>query len=140
VRELHGGTVGAESEGEGRGATFTVTLPAEDGGAVTEPAPPARQAMRFHGLRDILVSDIRMPGEDGYTLIRKVRAREAGKGGGVAAVALTAYGRNGPRRGAVGRLPGARRQAGRARSAGGRGGERQRTVATGTDCSTGYRR
>jgi CheY-like chemotaxis protein len=43
---------------------------------------------------DILVSDIRMPGEDGYALIRKVRARKAEMGGGVAAVALTAYGRN----------------------------------------------
>ena len=35
---------------------------------------------------DILVSDIAMPGEDGYTLIRKVRARKTEDGGGVPAV------------------------------------------------------
>jgi len=42
---------------------------------------------------DILVSDIAMPGEDGYSLIRKIRARKNEQGGRVAAVALTAYGR-----------------------------------------------
>jgi len=42
---------------------------------------------------DVLVSDIGMPGEDGYSLIRKVRAREAGCGGCIPALALTAYGR-----------------------------------------------
>jgi PAS domain S-box-containing protein len=41
---------------------------------------------------DVLVSDIGMPGEDGYALIRRVRALEAGKVG-VPAVALTAYAR-----------------------------------------------
>jgi CheY-like chemotaxis protein len=43
---------------------------------------------------DILVSDIAMPGEDGYTLIRKIRARKTEVGGGVPAVALSAYGRD----------------------------------------------
>jgi len=42
---------------------------------------------------DVLVSDIEMPGEDGYTLIAKVRALDAGAGGRTPAVALTAYGR-----------------------------------------------
>jgi CheY-like chemotaxis protein len=42
---------------------------------------------------DVLVSDIEMPGEDGYTLIRKVRALGAAEGGHTPAVALTAYGR-----------------------------------------------
>jgi CheY-like chemotaxis protein len=41
---------------------------------------------------DILVCDIGMPGEDGYSLIRKIRARNAEEGGRVAAVALTAFG------------------------------------------------
>lgn len=40
---------------------------------------------------DILVSDIAMPGEDGYSLIRKVRARGPQRGGTIPAVALTAY-------------------------------------------------
>ncbi len=42
---------------------------------------------------DVLVSDIEMPGEDGYSLIRKVRALAADEGGDTPAVALTAYGR-----------------------------------------------
>jgi len=42
---------------------------------------------------DVLVSDIEMPGEDGYALIREVRALDAGHGGTTPAVALTAYGR-----------------------------------------------
>jgi len=39
------------------------------------------------------VSDIEMPGEDGYSLIRKVRALDRDHGGYTPAVALTAYGR-----------------------------------------------
>jgi CheY-like chemotaxis protein/anti-sigma regulatory factor (Ser/Thr protein kinase) len=44
---------------------------------------------------DVLVSDIGLPGEDGYTLIRRVRAVEAKVGAlrKVPAVALTAYAR-----------------------------------------------
>ena len=38
---------------------------------------------------DVLVSDIRMPGEDGYTLIRRIRALDS-NAGGLPAVALTA--------------------------------------------------
>jgi len=40
---------------------------------------------------DVLVSDIAMPGEDGYSLIRKIRLRPAKRGGATPAVALTAY-------------------------------------------------
>jgi CheY-like chemotaxis protein len=40
---------------------------------------------------DILVSDIGMPGEDGYDLIRKVRELSESRGGSIPAVALTAY-------------------------------------------------
>ena len=42
---------------------------------------------------DVLVSDIGMPGEDGYALIRKVRSLPPEKGGNTPAVALTAYAR-----------------------------------------------
>ena len=42
---------------------------------------------------DVLVSDIGMPGEDGYSLMRKVRALDNGTNGGIPAVALTAYAR-----------------------------------------------
>ncbi len=146
--ELHGGTVAAHSDGEGKGATFTIRLPVtsaaldEGGQAVPSRRPaatildaPAR-ATRLDGLRvlvvdddvdalelatavlvnggavvrtcgsatealqlvqawrpDVLVSDIEMPGEDGYTLIGKVRALDGERGGRTPAVALTAYGR-----------------------------------------------
>ena len=42
----------------------------------------------------VLVSDIEMPGEDGYSLIRKVRALSSTDGGRTPAIALTAYGRS----------------------------------------------
>jgi PAS domain S-box-containing protein len=40
---------------------------------------------------DVLVSDIGMPGEDGYSLIRRIRALPADRGARLPAVALTAY-------------------------------------------------
>lgn len=49
----------------------------------------ALQEFRPH----ILVSDIGMPQQDGYTLIREVRALPADQGGRIPAVALTAYAR-----------------------------------------------
>jgi signal transduction histidine kinase/CheY-like chemotaxis protein len=42
---------------------------------------------------DVLVSDIAMPGEDGYELIRKLRLRDSSHGGHVPAIALTALAR-----------------------------------------------
>ncbi|OUL18145.1 hybrid sensor histidine kinase/response regulator [Nostoc sp. RF31YmG] len=42
---------------------------------------------------DILISDIGMPEEDGYTLIRKLRRLEPERGGRIPAIALTAYAR-----------------------------------------------
>src|SRR5436305_1879685 len=44
-----------------------------------------------HEPPDVLLSDIAMPGEDGLTLIRRVRGLPRGRGGGVPAAALTAY-------------------------------------------------
>jgi CheY-like chemotaxis protein len=42
---------------------------------------------------DVLVSDIEMPGEDGDTLIKKVRMLGPERGGHIPAIALSAYGR-----------------------------------------------
>ena len=50
---------------------------------------------------DVLVSDIGMPGEDGYAFIRELRARPAERGGRVPAVAVTAYARPDDRRRAL---------------------------------------
>jgi signal transduction histidine kinase/ActR/RegA family two-component response regulator len=54
-------------------------------------APEALELVR-RWRPDVLLSDIEMPGEDGYSLIRNVRALGARDGGEVPAVALTAYG------------------------------------------------
>jgi signal transduction histidine kinase/ActR/RegA family two-component response regulator len=64
------------------------------GCAVTTCASAAEALALLEELRpDILISDIGMPGEDGYALIRKVRAWEAERGVRIPAVALTAYAR-----------------------------------------------
>jgi CheY-like chemotaxis protein/anti-sigma regulatory factor (Ser/Thr protein kinase) len=144
--ELHGGTVVAQSSGEGAGSTFIVKLPLPVAeipvGLVprAHPSAPSADALpgvvRLDGLRvvvvdddpeavalveailagvgatvrtcldargalqtlrqwrpDVVVSDIEMPVEDGYSLIRKVRALDPEEGGRTPAVALTAYGR-----------------------------------------------
>jgi signal transduction histidine kinase/ActR/RegA family two-component response regulator len=143
--ELHGGTVAAESDGEDRGATFTVVLPVAlimmPPGLMPSAHPTAASVevpanvARLDGLRilvvdddreglaladailsragaevrtttsvpgaldllrawrpDVLVSDLEMPGEDGYSLIKKVRALGA-TGGETPAIALSGYGR-----------------------------------------------
>jgi len=143
--EMHGGSVRANSEGDGKGATFTVMLPITpvyqvdasgsrvhpgarellpanditdrlDGlrvlvvddeadtrellkqgleycGATVRVAGSASQAMSElqMALPDILISDIGMPGCDGYDLIRQVRGLSQERGGKIAAIALTAY-------------------------------------------------
>lgn len=43
---------------------------------------------------DVLVSDIGMPGEDGYELIRQIRSLPHKEGGSIPAAALTAYARS----------------------------------------------
>jgi PAS domain S-box-containing protein len=62
-------------------------------GAQVETAPSA--ALGFVALTrfrpHVLISDIGMPDEDGYSLLRRVRALEPGLGGDVPAIALTAY-------------------------------------------------
>ncbi|HET6853936.1 MAG TPA: PAS domain S-box protein [Pyrinomonadaceae bacterium] len=143
--ELHGGTVSANSEGEGHGATFTVMLPispvyqVDSSGSRVHPAArellPAddvadrldgmrilvvddeadtrellRQGLEYCGAKvkvvgtagealdslvtfapDILISDIGMPGVDGYELIRRIRGLPANNLRRIPAIALTAY-------------------------------------------------
>jgi PAS domain S-box-containing protein len=62
-------------------------------GASTAAAASAREALQvIHEFRpDVLVSDIAMPGEDGYALIRRVRALGTQGIGDVPAVALTGF-------------------------------------------------
>jgi PAS domain S-box-containing protein len=55
-------------------------------------AQEALELLRTHA-PDVLVSDIGMPGEDGYALIARVRELSPEQGGDTPAVALTAYAR-----------------------------------------------
>jgi len=148
--ELHGGQIAVRSEGEGRGSTFTVTLPLGAMSATVEEtmaADGARPAAKPHDLRgirvlvvddhsdareliravletcgaevetaadvdeamaaftervpNVLISDIGMPGQDGYDLIQKIRKLPPNRGGGVPAAALSAYARTEDRRRAL---------------------------------------
>jgi signal transduction histidine kinase len=64
-------------------------------GAHVETASSARAALEAldASVPDVLLSDIGMPDEDGLSLLRKVRARDASAGGEVPALALTAFAR-----------------------------------------------
>ncbi len=62
------------------GAITTAVASVDEALAVLEQAKP-----------DILISDIGMSEQDGYTLIRKLRSLEPEKGGCIPAIALTAY-------------------------------------------------
>jgi signal transduction histidine kinase/ActR/RegA family two-component response regulator len=68
LAELHGGTVTAESDGEGMGSSFTVTLPLESavrsglrpaalGGPESDGAPPEDGTKDLQGLRILVVDD-----------------------------------------------------------------------------------
>jgi len=144
--ELHGGSIKADSEGDGAGATFTITLPLapqsttwrkkvtgslraqevsnghftslpsldevkillvdddpdtlqvvrvmlSGSKAVVQTAASVSEAMEMLEWYSphVLVSDLAMPGEDGYSLIRKVRALGTAGGYEIPAIALTSY-------------------------------------------------
>jgi CheY-like chemotaxis protein len=77
---------------------------------------------------DILVSDIGMPGCDGYQFMQAVRRLSGEQGGRTPAIALTAFCALGRQdHGDALRLPGAPRQARRSARADGHGGEPRRT-------------
>jgi CheY-like chemotaxis protein len=63
------------------GALVTVVASAREALGVLERVTP-----------DVVLSDISMPSEDGYWLIRQVRALDPARGGALPAVALTAHG------------------------------------------------
>jgi len=145
--DLHGGNVSVKSEGEGKGATFIITLPFVGVISSQKEAESTNQAHgdeivafdglpSLHGVKvlvvddeadtrelisevlkecgsevilsrsvaealealeqhhpDILISDLGMPDEDGYSLITKIRALPPERGGQIPAAALTAYAR-----------------------------------------------
>ncbi len=72
-------------------------------GAQVTAVGTAREAFDLMGELhpDILISDLSMPEEDGYSLIRRIRSLQEGQGGRVPAVALTALARNEDRRQAL---------------------------------------
>jgi CheY-like chemotaxis protein len=65
-------------------------------GAHVDVASSAADALRaLQGrIPDVLVSDIGMPMEDGFSLIKRIRALAPAQGGKLPAVALTAYARS----------------------------------------------
>ncbi|MBD1848968.1 response regulator [Cyanobacteria bacterium FACHB-502] len=65
---------------ESHGIEVRAVASAAEALAVLEPFRP-----------DVLLSDIRMPGEDGYKLIQQIRNLEAEQGGHLLAAAITAY-------------------------------------------------
>ncbi len=68
----------------------------KEAGAVVHLAASAKEALSLIASQRpaILVSDIGMPHEDGYTLMRQLRALPPEEGGQMPAVALTAYARS----------------------------------------------
>jgi signal transduction histidine kinase/CheY-like chemotaxis protein len=82
----------AEDDEDARGLIEKVL---EAQGAAVKTVASTREALDTLAAEafDVLVSDIEMPGEDGYQLIRELRLRPAQQGGAVPAAALTAYAR-----------------------------------------------
>jgi signal transduction histidine kinase/CheY-like chemotaxis protein len=76
--ELHGGTITAHSDGEGRGATFTVYLPLErryPGPEEAEPTGAEREASELTGLDVLLVEDESMAREASGRLLERYGAQ-----------------------------------------------------------------
>jgi PAS domain S-box-containing protein len=68
----------------------------EQSGANVLSADSARSAMRIlttgsNGLPDIIISDLAMPDEDGYSFLTRVRQMPTDRGGAIPAIALSAF-------------------------------------------------
>ncbi|MGA2986185.1 MAG: response regulator [Terriglobia bacterium] len=74
-------------------AREVVSLVLERCGAKVYVAGSAGEAFELlrRELPEVLVADIEMPGEDGYSLVHRVRMLPAERGGGITAIALTAH-------------------------------------------------
>jgi len=72
-------------------------------GAEVKACESAHEALNVLGdwLPDVLISDLAMPDEDGYSFIEKVRSLPADRGGEIPAAALTAYARDEDRKRAL---------------------------------------
>jgi CheY-like chemotaxis protein len=81
-----------DDNGDGRALTSLVLTQA---GARVKAVASAGEALEMLEVErpDVLVSDIGLPDEDGYGLIRQIRQYEAEHGGFLPAVALTGYAR-----------------------------------------------
>ena len=89
-----------EDNSDDREVLFTEL--AEQGAMVSASASAAEALSGLEQFRpDVLVADIAMPGEDGYSLIRKIRACPLDHGGRTPAIALTAYAGDANRRRAL---------------------------------------
>jgi signal transduction histidine kinase/CheY-like chemotaxis protein len=82
----------AEDDDDARGLVAKVL---EDQGAIVKPVSNALEALDILSREafDVLLSDIEMPGMDGYELVKELRTRPPQAGGTIAAAALTAYAR-----------------------------------------------
>jgi len=62
-------------------------------GATIKTAADAAEALRILSdfVPDVIISDLAMPGEDGLSLVRKIRARSPDRVASIPAIALTAY-------------------------------------------------
>ncbi len=71
-----------------------IALLLREHGADVEAVGSAQEAFRAFAARpfDIILSDLEMPGEDGYSLVQRIRARQAQGPTRTPAVAVTAYG------------------------------------------------
>jgi CheY-like chemotaxis protein len=74
------------------GVRVLVARVLEHAGASVTAVGSTREALTALALRtpDVIVTDIRMPGEDGYVLMQKVRALPEERGGRIPAVAISA--------------------------------------------------